>query len=638
MSSIYFGRYETIREVGRGGMATVYLAHDPRFKRDVAIKVLPAQFTHDPTFRARFEREAQTIAQLEHPAIVPVYDFGEQNEQPFLVMRYMSGASLAERLRQQSISPKETAQILARIASALDRAHSQGIIHRDLKPANILFDQHGEAYLADFGIAKLVESAATLTGSSVIGTPAYMSPEQVKGQKLDGRSDIYSLAIIVFEMLTGSQPYEAETPMGQAFKHVLDPVPQIREKDPNIPQAVNDTLNRGLAKEAGDRFRTAGELVIAFDGAISTYTGSAASTPNLASLTPAQETEIATELLPPPSGQTTVLDSDSKEWKPPVLLTPVTVDIASSTAKKIPFWVWGIVAMLLIGGLGGSLLLLGNASKAESIASSTETPISTPLPLATISNPMANAPMTSATSTSKPQPTNILSPSTTQPPTATKTPRPTNTPRPLPAATATIDADPSVYDNFNNPSFDGSLNSNQWQYWDDTYPQLFSQQNGLLELIGEEEAALIAQHHTSLLISAPTYYEADIMLNKAQDGAVSIKLHGDLPNNNYWTTQCGIYTSADRETALAFCDYGFKDDGGANYIDFQSVALDSWNTVRIEFNPTEQTVIYFIDGTYLGSIPLPEIKTARFSLIIGNYAASGSTIGYIDEVRYGPIE
>jgi serine/threonine-protein kinase len=201
------GRYEIKNELGRGGMATVYHAHDPHFKRDVALKVLPREFLHDPTFRARFEREAQTIAQLEHPAIVPVYDFGEETGQPYIVMRYMSGGSLADRLRRESLATSEAARIVTRLAPALDEAHSQGIVHRDLKPANILFDQRGDPYISDFGIAKLSQDSATFTGSAIVGTPAYMSPEQARGEKdLDGRSDIYALGVILFEMLTGKRP------------------------------------------------------------------------------------------------------------------------------------------------------------------------------------------------------------------------------------------------------------------------------------------------------------------------------------------------------------------------------------------------------------------------------------------------
>jgi serine/threonine protein kinase len=148
-------RYEIKQELGRGGMATVFAAYDPRFQRTVALKVLPREFMHEPEFRKRFIREARTIAGLEHPAIVPVYDFGEENGQPYLVMRLMPGGSLADRLQNGPLPIEEAARILERLGSALDRAHSMGIIHRDMKPSNVLFDQYGDAYLADFGIVRV---------------------------------------------------------------------------------------------------------------------------------------------------------------------------------------------------------------------------------------------------------------------------------------------------------------------------------------------------------------------------------------------------------------------------------------------------------------------------------------------------
>jgi hypothetical protein len=242
-------------------MATVYHAHDPRFRRDVAIKVLPREFLHDPAFRARFEREAQTIAALEHPAIVPVYDFGEADGQPYLVMRYMPGGSLLARLAGHTLTPLELAPTFTRIAAALDEAHSRGVIHRDIKPGNILFDAKGEAYLSDFGIAKLAEATASLTGSSIIGTPEYMSPEQARGEaQLDGRSDIYSLGVVMFQALTGRLPFEADTPIGLALRHISDPVPPIRHVRPDLPSAWDDVTNRVMAKKAAERYPTAAQL------------------------------------------------------------------------------------------------------------------------------------------------------------------------------------------------------------------------------------------------------------------------------------------------------------------------------------------------------------------------------------------
>ncbi|MBK9053636.1 MAG: serine/threonine protein kinase [Chloroflexi bacterium] len=175
-------------------MATVFLAHDPDMHREVAIKLLPREFLNDPTFRARFRREARVIASLDHPAILPVYDFGEDDGLLFFVMPLMSGGSLADRLKNGALSIAETIKLLARIGPALDYAHQKGIIHRDLKPANILFDRFDNAFLADFGIAHLEQSGATLTGGNIIGTPAYMSPEQARAtNELDGRTDIYAL-------------------------------------------------------------------------------------------------------------------------------------------------------------------------------------------------------------------------------------------------------------------------------------------------------------------------------------------------------------------------------------------------------------------------------------------------------------
>jgi serine/threonine protein kinase len=255
------GRYQILSEIGRGGMATVYLGHDPSFDRDVAIKVLPREFTHDPTFRERFEREARTIARLEHSAIVPVYDVGSEDGLSFLVMRYMPGGSLAERIERGPIPVAEVARILADVSAGLDEAHAKGIVHRDLKPGNILFDRAETACLSDFGIVKLAEASAALTGTGIVGTPSYMSPEQARGDPdIDHRSDIYALGVIAYEMLTGKAPYEADTPMGVAIKHILDPVPEILSVKPDLPAAIGPVIKRALAKDRGERYPTSRAL------------------------------------------------------------------------------------------------------------------------------------------------------------------------------------------------------------------------------------------------------------------------------------------------------------------------------------------------------------------------------------------
>jgi hypothetical protein len=261
------GRYRIERELGRGGMATVYLAYDPKLERHVALKVLPLQFTHDPTFIARFESEIRSLARLEHRAILPVYDCGEDQGFPYMAMRYMPGGSLADRIHKGQLTLGEISEILNRIASALDFAHSQGIIHRDLKPANILFDREGTAYLCDFGIAKVAQETLTLT-NMLVGTPAYMSPEQAHGQsKLDGRSDIYSLGIILFEMLTGDIPYHADTPAQQMLKHILEPVPRLLTVKADLQPEIEPVVARALAKDPADRYPTACNFAAAFNRA-----------------------------------------------------------------------------------------------------------------------------------------------------------------------------------------------------------------------------------------------------------------------------------------------------------------------------------------------------------------------------------
>jgi serine/threonine-protein kinase len=262
MRSKKIGRYEIKSELGRGGMATVYRGWDPLFEREVAVKVLPPELLHsDPQFKMRFEREAKIIASLEHPSIVPVYDVGDDNGQPYFVMRCMSGGSLSDRIKAKKLTVDDAIKILGQLAPGLDEAHAKGIVHRDLKPSNILFDAKGTPYISDFGIAKFSQAQSSgVAGSAIIGTPAYMAPEQAQGTGVDGRTDIYAVGIILFEMLTGKQPYEADSPMAVAFKHITDPVPNIFEP-PALPEAVDTVIHKAMAKNKDDRFSTATELV-----------------------------------------------------------------------------------------------------------------------------------------------------------------------------------------------------------------------------------------------------------------------------------------------------------------------------------------------------------------------------------------
>jgi serine/threonine protein kinase len=259
------GRYEIRDELGEGGMGTVYLGFDPTLEREVAIKVLsPQLFMQDAEFSTRFEREAKTIASLDHSSIVPIYEFGEDEEWLYFVMRYMKGGTLNDRIRSGPMSLAETIPVFSRIGSALNKAHSRDIVHRDLKPGNILFDEDNDAYLSDFGIVKMEDTTGikTQTGQT-LGTPHYMSPEQLDGKPLDGRSDIYSLGVILFEMLSGEKPFDHESYPRIMVMHLTQPVPDIREKVPGLPGDVDSVIKKAMAKSPVERYASAGEMVAA---------------------------------------------------------------------------------------------------------------------------------------------------------------------------------------------------------------------------------------------------------------------------------------------------------------------------------------------------------------------------------------
>src|SRR5579859_4792303 len=230
------GIYRLEMPLGKGGMATVYRAYQSAVKRYVAIKVMAANLADDPGFVQRFSREAQVIASLQHPHILPIIDYGQSDGLHYLVMPYLEGGSLEDRMRKQPLTLREATRFLDQIASALDYAHRRGVVHRDFKSSNVLLDNDENVYLTDFGIARLVGSDAKLTATGVImGTPAYMSPEQAIGRPVDGRSDIYSLGVVVYEMVTRRLPFVGDTPIMFIHKHVYETPPPLRQVNPALP-------------------------------------------------------------------------------------------------------------------------------------------------------------------------------------------------------------------------------------------------------------------------------------------------------------------------------------------------------------------------------------------------------------------
>jgi hypothetical protein len=268
------GPYRIIESVGRGGMASVFKAYEASLDRYVALKVLPPEFLHDPTFAERFRREAQTIARLEHPQIIPIfaYDIDSATGTPWMAMRLISGGSLSQRIKRGRLMPSESARVLKDVADALDYAHRQGVIHRDVKPQNVLLDDSGRVYLADFGIAKIVESSAHMTQTGMItGTPQYMAPEQALGKSIDKTIDIYALGIVAYELFTGRVPFSADTPVAVLMKQASEPMPLPPVSE--VQEDVTRAILRATAKDPVSRWPSA----TAFAQAIVNATTSAAS-------------------------------------------------------------------------------------------------------------------------------------------------------------------------------------------------------------------------------------------------------------------------------------------------------------------------------------------------------------------------
>jgi len=266
---VILGPYRILEQIGLGGMATVYKAYQSGMDRLVALKVLPEHYARDPLFVQRFRQEAHVIAQLEHRNIVPVYDFGEQDGTTYLVMRYLQAGTVKDILAHGPLPLPDAARIVADVAAGLDYAHAQGIIHRDVKPSNILVDKQGHAYLTDFGLAKVLESTVELTSSgSLLGTPAYMAPEQTLGNPVTPQTDVYALGVVLYEMATGRPPYEADTPMAVALMHVHERLPLPRQVNPALSEAVELVILKALAKDPHDRYQSAGELAQALATAV----------------------------------------------------------------------------------------------------------------------------------------------------------------------------------------------------------------------------------------------------------------------------------------------------------------------------------------------------------------------------------
>jgi serine/threonine protein kinase len=265
------GRYEIRSKIGAGGMGEVYLAQDPKLERKVAIKVLPAKSVSDESAKSRLLREARAAAKLDHPNICAIHEVGEEDDQTFIVMQYVEGETLDDRTRRQPLNPAESLLVITQVADALAEAHAHGVIHRDIKPSNIIINPRGQAKVMDFGLAKVVtESVATeaetmtlvTSPGTILGTMAYMSPEQARGQNLDGRSDIFSLGVVLYELIAGRKPFEGKTAADVIASILRAEPPTLAQFGSEVPTGLQRIASKALQKSRKERYQTINDMLV----------------------------------------------------------------------------------------------------------------------------------------------------------------------------------------------------------------------------------------------------------------------------------------------------------------------------------------------------------------------------------------
>ncbi len=333
------GPYRLIEKLGKGGMATVFKAYHPSLDRYVAIKALHPAFMEHPGFLDRFEREAKVVAKLEHPNIVPIYDFSEHEDRPYLVLKYVQGETLKARLEKSKLTYKESRHIFRVISSALAYAHQEGVLHRDVKPSNVLLDKTGGVYLADFGLARIAEtSQTTLSGQMMMGTPHYISPEQAKGLgNLDSGTDIYSLGVMMYELLVGEVPFQADTPFSVIHDHIYSPLPLPRDMNPDLNEEIERAILKALAKKREDRYASVSEMMAAFLKAFDLLIKdhpSEGEAPTLALHEDARKKTLERIQAEKEFTETKVIEKDKKGDK--------------ERKKSIPGWVWWMASPALV--------------------------------------------------------------------------------------------------------------------------------------------------------------------------------------------------------------------------------------------------------------------------------------------------
>jgi len=447
-------RYQIQGILGQGGMGVVYQAYDPVLQRTVAIKVLPAQLTIDAEFVARFQREAIASANLRHPHIVTVHDVGQQDGEYFIIMEHLAGNTLEQWLAQHGPMPvAQASQVLEQIASALDYAHSRSIVHRDVKPSNIMLDAQGRAVLMDFGLVRAGEGFGPTRSTTVMGTPEYMAPEQILGQAIDRRTDIYALGVVLYELLSGKTPFRHTTPIATAYAHVHEAPPPVRSVNTAVPLPIEAVVLKALAKDPAARYQNAGDLArdfaFAVSGAVPTgLTVLPRSTGRHTQQSTSPANDVKTVAVPSPAGGIAPVSTRPHRAKTGALWA--TGALAAVTVLLVVI-LWprnetGVSVSETSGPSAVAIAIVATNALSPSIDSSTETPttISTAISLVGIT-PTATPsllPTRSPTATSIKTTTPTVTASPTH--TVTRIATPTTTATRFAAPTNTMSAVPPV--------------------------------------------------------------------------------------------------------------------------------------------------------------------------------------------------
>ena len=410
-----FGPYRVIEQLGKGGMASVYRAYEAGLDRYVALKILPAEFLHDESFAERFQREARVIARLEHAHIIPIFSFGLENKTPWMAMRLIAGGTLSSLLKTRRLTYPEIVRIIRCVAEALEYAHGKGVVHRDVKPQNILIDETGGVYLADFGIARMVEGGTGLTATGMItGTPNYMAPEQATGATVDHRCDIYSLGVVTYELLTGQVPFTADTPVAVLMKHMADPIPLGPAHD--VPEPLFRAVLKALAKKPEDRWARATEFARALEAGLAAAPADGATLGIPATV--AMNGSSSTRTLPGPTAAgRTVSPTATMPGRPSSSSLPLVLALGL-----------GVLAVLAL--LAGGAWMLSRKPAAVIAEAGPATPVRpsrTEPPLRHDAAPAAQAPAAATlppvtTLTRRPEGDDRRSPAPSPPPTGARTP------------------------------------------------------------------------------------------------------------------------------------------------------------------------------------------------------------------------